>query len=216
MPKTKTKSDKDKKYDEIAKYFFSGTLAEVRKKFLERIFDEWVSVNQETMNRIFSTQGLTDEEKLEVIKRTLLDEKEISLKNLLEKVKKETKIKTQTDLKKFLIQLQFSDEIELSYPKKLSGSSLIKVLRRKFEKEEFLIRLREAYNQIPSKIGGMVEIPILIKKLKEFPDWNQEQIEKELYNSYIEKIIDLQPGKAIHGNPLVVEDGSKFYWFQFR
>ena len=79
-----------------------------------------------------------------------------------------------------------------------------------------MFHLRQAYESVPSKMGDMVEISQLSHILAEETGWTINQIHNQIYQAYLEKRVDLQPGKVSGGTALEAEDGSKFTWFQFR
>lgn len=96
------------------------------------------------------------------------------------------------------------------------GASVLKLQLIEIPSSQFLFQLRQAYETVPSRMGDMVEIPILADILRKNTGWGIDQIYRQIYQVYLEKKVDLQPGKASSGNPLKGEDGSTFYWFQFR
>ena len=62
----------------------------------------------------------------------------------------------------------------------------------------------------------MAELPLLARIITQETGLVEQKIYKLIYELYLQKKVDLQPGKPANGNPLVAEDGSKFYWFQYR
>lgn len=145
-----------------------------------------------------------------------MQKQEITLKELLQSIKPKTNIRTQKALKPLLSKLQFPSNYQLNVPKSLKGASILKLKEKKISSGQFLFQLRQAYDTVPSKMGGMVEIPILAEILSKNTGWVIDQIYHQIYQAYLEKKVDLQPGKAVEGKYLESEDGSRFYWFQFR
>ncbi|MFW9992296.1 MAG: hypothetical protein ACFFD4_09640 [Candidatus Odinarchaeota archaeon] len=216
MPRKKLKTPEDQRYDQIAKYLFKGTLTQVRKKLRSRIFQEWLDLHPDIVEKALAPLASKETDIIQIITNIILEKQEITLKELLLSLKSRTTVRTQKAVKPLLPKLQFPSNYTLTYPKSLKGSSILKLEKRQIPSDQFLFQLRRAYETAPSKMGDMIEIPILAEILSKNTGWEIDQIYRQIYQVYLEKKVDLQPGKAINGKPLESENGSRFYWFQFR
>jgi hypothetical protein len=209
------KPDKEN-YDAIAKYLFKGTAVQARKQFQELLFAEWLQKNQNIAQKALPSVLRNESDILEKILSIIAEKRRISLKDLLIETKKFTTIKTQTELKNSLTKIKQKSFTELIIPKTLTGNSIIEIKSKKISQEDFEKLLKTIYDKFPTKMGNMVELPTLAKKITEETGLDEKSIYEKIFELYLSKIIDLQPGKPVNGNPLVTEEGSKFYWFQFR
>ena len=216
MPKKRSKSLEDYKYDQIAKYLYKGRITQVRKKFRSQIFQEWMELHHDIVEKALAPPASKEADILQIISNIILEKQEMTLKDLLQCIKPKTTIKTQKALKPFLLKLRFPPNHQYIYPKSLKGSSILRLEKQEISSDQFLFQLRQAYETAPSKMGDMIEIPILAEIVSKNTGWEIDLIYRQMYQVYLEKIVDLQPGKAINGKPLESEDGSRFYWFQFR
>ncbi len=215
MPQKKEKSPEAVQFDKLARYLFKDIkpIKTAREKFKSRIFREWIENNPDIVSEALVPPASTEKEILRVLQTILIDLNKITLKNLLILAKEKTNLRTQTQLKSFLPLIKSPS---ISYPKKMTGASVIIVEKASLSPPEFSFQLRQAYDNAPSKMGNMVEISVLAEIIKENTGWSFDLIYKKIYNSYLEKKVDLQPGKVTSGKALQAEDGSKFVWFQYR
>ena len=73
-------------------------------------------------------------------------------------------------------------------------------------------QIKKIYSGIQEKIGKLAPVPILYERLHEFYSYEDSQITELLTTLFISNKIDLQPGTARRGKPLVI-DGRPLYWF---
>ena len=96
----------------------------------------------------------------------------------------------------------------------------IEAKNKKNLQKHFDYYLAEAYND-SQKMGTMVEMKDIVEKLKDSTGLSEKEIHALIYEAYVFKKIDLQPGKS-KGNVIRVEDefnstGEKtFTWIQPR
>lgn len=216
MPKKKTVSPEDKKFDQVAKFLYGGRITVARKKLKSRIFKEWLDLHPEISSEAFAPPATSEDEILQLIRNIILKEKEITLKELLDHVKQKSVINTQTKLKPYIKKLTFPSIYEFTCPRTLKGASTLKLMKQSISMSDFLFHLQQAYQSVPSKMGDMVELPVLGEILARDTGWTINQIYEQIYQAYVDKKVDLQPGKVTTGEALEAEDGSKFFWFQFR
>ncbi len=76
---------------------------------------------------------------------------------------------------------------------------------------QFLTLLRTAYRDAPDKVGEMAPVPTLCASLQEHTGWDLPAIHSILYALFLGGKVDLQPGKARKGKPILI-DGYSFYW----
>jgi len=91
----------------------------------------------------------------------------------------------------------------------------IKASRQDISDDSFYRIVSEAYHSIGNKMGSLVTIPELTRKISKRLKWDQQRIHDGLYQLYIDGKVDLQPGKVKEGSPMRIE-GNTFYWFTFR
>ena len=83
--------------------------------------------------------------------------------------------------------------------------------------DKFLSIVRTAYDSVDYRMGDVVPIPHLRKKLIELTGFNSKEIDKRLYSLFVKHRVDLQPGKPRKDEvPLRTDSGAEFYWFKFR
>ncbi|TFF63639.1 MAG: hypothetical protein EU521_00855 [Promethearchaeota archaeon] len=75
--------------------------------------------------------------------------------------------------------------------------------------------LKSAYNSMSKKLGGFVPISKLTENIKQYIPWSTEKIHQKLYSLFMNYKVELQPGKAEYGKPLI-QDDKKFVWFKFK
>nr|WP_147664663.1 hypothetical protein [Candidatus Prometheoarchaeum syntrophicum]QEE17778.1 hypothetical protein DSAG12_03616 [Candidatus Prometheoarchaeum syntrophicum] len=73
-------------------------------------------------------------------------------------------------------------------------------------------QIKKIYSGIQEKIGNLAPVPILYEKLQDFYSYEDSQITELLTTLFITNKIDLQPGTARRGKPIVI-DGRPLYWF---
>jgi hypothetical protein len=215
MPRKKVKSPEEVQFDKLVRYLYKDirSIKTAREKFTSRIFKEWIENNPDIVSEALVPPASTEKEILLVLQNILIDHNKITLKNLLTLAKEKTNLRTQTQLKSLLPLIKSPS---ISYPNKMAGASVIIVEKASLSPHEFSFQLRQAYDSAPSKMGNMVEISVLAEIIKENTGWSLDLIYKNIYNAYLEKEVDLQPGKVTSGKALQAEDGSKFVWFQYR
>lgn len=216
MPKKKKIFPEDKKFDQIAKFLFGGKITYARKKLKSRIFHEWLELHPEISNEALAPPASSEDEIIQLISSIILREKEVTLKELLNIVKPKSIIKTQKILKIYLKKINFPSSYEFTYPRALKGTSRLILAKKSVSIADFLFQLHQAYESVPSKMGDMVELPVLGEILAQETGWTINKIYEQIYLAYLDKKVDLQPGKVTKGEALEAEDGSKFFWFQFR
>lgn len=215
MP-AKKKSEEEILFDLISKSMYKGTLAQAKKQFTFKLFREWLKDNQETVSELTAPPISNEKEILNLISEIIISKQKLTLSEILSEIKQKTTIKTITKLKPFIKKLVFPPTTTFEYPKKLIGKSILKINRKTIEKSNFLDQLQNAYRSIEHKMGKMVEIPVLAEKINQTTGIPIDEIYHEIYLAYLDKKVDLQPGKAMKGKPIKTEDGSALYWFQFR
>lgn len=216
LTRGRKKSQEDKNFDKIAGHLFGGRITDARSEFRSQMFQEWMTLHPNIVEEALAPPASKEKDILEIIVRVLIEKQEISLKDLLHIIKPKTTLTTQTALKPYILKLVFPSTYQFIYPKRLKGASVLKLKLTEIPQDQFLFQLRQAYETAPSKMGDMIEIPILAEILKKNTGWEIDHIYQQLFQAYLEKRVDLQPGKASSGKPLEAEDGSTFYWFQFR
>ncbi len=216
MARGRKKSQEDTNFDKLAKILFKGTLAQVRKKFRSQIFQEWMKLHPEIVEEALAPPASSTEDVSQIVTSIILEKQVITLKELLLIVKQKSVIKTQKALKPFITKADFPPNYRFTYPKRLVGASILRLEICEIPIKDFLFHLHQAYDTAPSKMGTMIEIPVLAEILNKNTGWEINQIYNQIYQAYLDKKVDLQPGKATNGKALEAEDGSRFFWFQFR
>ena len=67
MPKMKTKSVEDEKFDQIAKFLYGGRITTARKKFKSKIFQEWLELHNELVKDALAPPASSENEIIQLL-----------------------------------------------------------------------------------------------------------------------------------------------------